>query len=266
MSTPEMIQPSETASIADIIRRINESHEILEDQYLRARAAADIAARSELNAAQVAAAARQSRIAHQAIQAEHPRRRGSRPRHLLIALATIALDGVACYFAAQALNGDQRETEIWTALFLIVLAVGEFALDYYRDRHPRLWQLSAIFVTAFVAVLGGLRYTYLATIDVGNPMAAIAGAGLLTGVTIGFLFAGYQCLRTAETQQAWRARRAVRRARAAALAAEQEAIRDARSREDLVSAYLWQIRRLVHVTPNIESAVRSHLMGRAEAR
>lgn len=264
MSIPE-IQHGDPDGIGGIIRRINESHEVLEEQYLRVRAAADIAARSLREATQALSAARQALIVHQAAQAEHPKRRGSRPRHLLLALATIAIDGVACYFAAQALNGDQNSTDIWTALFLVVLAVGEFALDHFEERHRRLWQLTAGFLAVFVIALGALRYSYLATIDAGDPMAAVTGAALLTGVTIGLLFCGYQCLRTAETQRAWRARRAARRARNLARAAEETAARDARHREELADAYLWQIRRLVHLTPSFEASVRAHLTGRTEA-
>lgn len=260
MAAPEI----RSTAIASVIREVNESDDVLEDQYLRAREAADLAARSSLAAAQARAAARQARIAHQAIQAEQPKRRGSRPRHLLLALATIALDGVACYFAAQALNGDQRSTEIWTALFLTILAVGEFALDHYhQERHRRMWQLCALFVAAFVIALGCLRYSFLATINPDAPMAAVTGAVLLTAVTAGLLFSGYQCLRTAETRRTWRARRDARRARNALRAAKEDEARDAETRETLASAYLWQIRRIAHLTPGFEAAVRAHLTGRA---
>lgn len=266
MSTSE-IQP---VGIGDIIREVNESDEILEDQYLRAREAADLAGRSQVAAGRAMSAARQARVAHQAIQAENPRRRGSRPAHLLIALMTVALDGVACYFAAQALNGDQDATLVWTGIFLVCLAGGEFALDYYQDRHRRLWYLLVAFVTAFVGLLGLLRYSYLAAIDVGNPLTAVTGAGLFTAATIGFVFWGYRALRTAETQPTWRARRAARRARAMARAAEEDSARDAKSRDQLADAYLWQVRRIVlrtcpdHFIPALEAAVRAHLTGRTE--
>ena len=55
-------------------------------------------------------------------------RRASRPRQLLLALVTVALDGVACFFAAQALGGAQSGTLVWTALFLAVLGRDEASL------------------------------------------------------------------------------------------------------------------------------------------
>ena len=48
----------------------------------------------------------------------------------------LGTDGVACYFAAQALNGSQDSTLIWTVLFLAMLAGGEIGLDFYRDYAP----------------------------------------------------------------------------------------------------------------------------------
>jgi len=264
MSTSD-IQPT---GIADLIRELNESNEAVEDQYLRVRGAADLAARSYAAAVRAAETARAFRIACEALQAEQPRRRGPLPRQLLIALITVGLDGLACYFAAQALDGSQGSTLIWTLLFLAVLGGGEVAMDYYRDRHRRIWYLLVSFLGAFVLTLGVLRFAYLATVGTGGGLAAISGAGLFTAATAGFLFLGYRALRVAETPQAWRARLAARRAQAAAQAARETAEHDAVARDGLIDAYLRQVRRAaLRICPAegmlaLEAAVRAHLTGR----
>jgi hypothetical protein len=94
----------------------------------------DVAARSARAAELSAEAARNATLADRAVQAERPRRRAPLPRQVILALATLAMDGLACYFAAQGLNGSQDTTLMWTALFLAVLAGGEVALGFYRDR------------------------------------------------------------------------------------------------------------------------------------
>jgi hypothetical protein len=253
---------------AEVIRDVNASNEAVEDQFLRARQAADIAARSARAAELSAAAARNAAVAHRTIQDERPRRRAPLPRQAFFALVTVALDGVACYFAAQALDGSQDSTLIWTGLFLAVLAGGEVALDYYRDRNLRAWRSLAILTGTFVALLGVLRFWFLATIGTDGLVPALTGAGLFTAATAGFLYLGYRALRAAETSQAWRARREARKARQAARAAQATADRDVRERDHLVDAYLGHVRRLVFKTCPIdvqvalESAVREHLCGR----
>lgn len=93
--------------VTGLLCAVNESNEEVEDQCLRARLASDIADRGAHEAKEALAAARAARLAHQSIQAEHPRRRAPIPRQWLIALITVGLDGLACYFAAQALDGSQ---------------------------------------------------------------------------------------------------------------------------------------------------------------
>jgi hypothetical protein len=253
---------------ADLIREVNASNEAVEDQCLRARQAADIAARSTRDAELSETAARNAAVAHQTIQAERPRRRAPLPRQVCFALATVALDGVACYFAAQALDGSQDATLVWTGLFLAVLAGGEVALDFYRDRNLRAWRTLAILTGGFVGLLGILRFWFLATIGTGGLVPAVAGAGLFTAATAGFVYLGYRALRAAETPQAWRARREARKAQQAARAARATANRDGRERDRLVDAYLGQVRRLVFkICPvdeqlRLESAVRDHLCGK----
>ena len=261
-----MLIPPYDAAV--LIRDVNGSNEAVEDQCLRARHAADIADRSARAADESATAARQATVAHSTIQAERPRRRAPLPRQVILALTTVAMDGVACYFAAQALDGSQGATLVWTMLFLAVLAGGEVAMDFYRDRSLRAWQVLATLTGGFVGLLGILRFWYLVTIGRGGFVPAIVGAGLFTAATAGFLALGYRALRAAESPQAWRTRREARRARRAARIAQAIADHDARERDRVIDAYLGHIRRVVLRTCPveqqlaIESAVREHLSGR----
>jgi hypothetical protein len=254
--------------VADLIRDVNASNEAVEDQCLRACQAADVATRRARAAELSGEAARNATVAHRAVQAERPRRHAPLPRQVILALVTVGLDGVACYFAAQALGGSQDATVVWTGLFLAVLAGGEVALDFYRDRNLRTWRALAMLTGGFVTLLGILRFWFLATIGTGGLVPAIAGAVLFTAATAGFLYLGYRALRAAETPHAWHARREARRARRAARAARETADRDAEERDRLIDAYLGHVRRLVLKTCpvdeqlTLESAVREHLSGR----
>ena len=124
MSMPEMPMPE--TDVAELIRSVNATNNAVEDQCLRTRRAADAAIRSARVAEDAEAAAEAARVAHQTIQAERPRRRSPLPRQVILAAWTIALDGVACYFAAQALGGSQDSTLVWTVLFLAALAGGKW--------------------------------------------------------------------------------------------------------------------------------------------
>jgi len=256
----------EQTDIADVIRELNES-EALEDQYLRAREAADRTAHADEAAKQAATIARQAKVTHQAIQAEQ-QRQAPLPRQLMLALVTVALDAVASYFAAQALDGSQTSTLVWTVLFLAVLAGGEVGLDVYKDRRPRAFYTLVGFLGVFILLLGVLRFMFLATVGSNDPVAAIAGAGLFTAATAVFVFLGYRALRAAETPQAWRARRRARAAYRVAQAARESADRDAMNRDRLIDAYLRQIRRVaLRTCPaervlSMEAAAREHLMGK----
>jgi hypothetical protein len=265
----EMIMEAVSMDVADVIRDVNASNEAVEDQCLRARQAADIAERSDQAAVEADTDARRLEVAHTTVQAEHPRRRASLPRQVTFALGTVALDGVACYFAAQALGGDQESTLVWTGLFLAVLGGGEFALDYYRDRSERAWRALAILIGVFVGLLGTLRFWFLAVIGGGGLVPALAGAGLFTAATAAFLALGYRALRAAETPQAWRARRRARKARQAARAARKQADQEAAERDRLIDAYLGHVRRVVLKTCPaerqmvLEAAIRDHMSGKA---
>ncbi len=261
-----MLMPS--IDVAVLIRDVNASNEAVEDQCLRACQAAEIATQSAHAGKLSAAAAESATVAHWTVQAEHPRRRAPLPRQVILALITVALDGVACYFAAQTLDGSQDATMVWTGLFLAILAGGEVTLDFYRDRNLRVWRALVAVTGTFVALLGVLRFWFLATIGAGGLVPAVTGAFLFTVATAGFVCLGYRALRAAETPQAWRARRAARKAWQAAKAARAAADRDARERDRLILAYLGHVRKLVlktypvDVQVALESAVRSHLADR----
>ena len=258
---------SQRIDVAGVIRQLNESNDALEDQYVRARAAADQATRAEEAAEQAASIARQAKITHRAIQAEQDRH-APLPRQVMLALLTVALDGVACYFAAQALDASQDTTLVWTLLFLAALATGEVGLDLYRDHHKLAWRYLVAFLAGFVVLLGLLRFRYLATTQIGDPVAATVGATLFTAVTAVLVFFGYRALRAAETPQAWRARQRARTARRVAEAARESADRHAVHRDQLVNAYLGQVRRVALRTcadgqlPLLEAAAREHLLGK----
>jgi hypothetical protein len=264
----EMVVDTVPMDVADLIRRVNASNEAVEDQCLRACQAAEIATQSARAVELSVTAAESATVAYRTVQAEHPRRCASLPRQVTLALITVALDGVACYFAAQALDGSQDATWVWTGLFLGVLAVLEVALDFYRDRNLRVWKALVALAGIFVALLGVLRFWFLATIGTDGLVPAITGAFLFTAATAGFLCLGYRALRVAETPQTWRARRAAGKAWQAARAAHATANRDAGERDRLILAYIGHVRKLVlktypaDVQVALESAVRSHLADR----
>ena len=267
MSTPRPPDEGPPIDVTPLIRQVNAFNEAIEDLYLRTRQTADIARRSDQAAKQAAVVADTAKIAHRTIQAEHLQRLAPLPRQRIYALITVGLDGVACYFAAQALGGSQDTTIVWTVLFLAVLAVGEVALDFYRDRHRRAWRTVVTVLAAFIGALGALRFWFLATIGTSGLIPAALGAGLFTAVTAGFLFVGYRALRLAETPRAFRARRWARTSAQGAQAARADADRNRHDRERLIDAYLVQVRRRAfELCPAeqqsaVEKAVRRHLLG-----
>ena len=253
--------------VAVLIRSVNALDEAVADQWLRARLAADIAARSARTAEQAAAEAQRAEVAHLAIQPKQPRRRAPLPRQVTLALGTVVLDGLACYFAGRALGGSLDATLVWTGLFLGVLAGGQAALGFCQDRGERAWRVLVTLIGFFVILLGALRFWFLATTGTGGLVPAITGACLFTVATAGFLSAGYRTLRAAETPAAWRARRQAGNARQAAQIARAEADRNAAERDRLVDAYLGHVRRLaLKVCPverqlAVQSVVRQYLLG-----
>jgi len=254
---------------AELLHAVNGSNEAVGDQYSRVRQAADMASRAEDSANRAAERAAMARVVHRMIQAERPQRHAPRPQQILLALVTVVLDGVACYFAAQVLGGTQSATLVWTALFLAVLGGGELALDVCRDRQPGSWRLVGVALGLFVTGLGVLRFWFLATVGTGALVPAVAGAVLFTAATAGFLYLGYRALRAAETTEAWRARRQARAAAHDASAARATADRRAAELNRLADAYIsHQIRpRLLEEFPAsqqhaAEEVVRALLLGR----
>lgn len=226
--------------VADLIRTVNASHTALADLWSRIRRAADAARRSRDVARRATETAQQASLGHQLIQAEQPGRTAPLPRQLALALVTVLLDGVACYFAAQALDGDQRDTLIWTVLFLAVLGFGEWSLDHCHD--VRFWRWIVAGLSLFVILLGALRLSYLVLTEPGGPVPALAGAAIFTIATAAFLVLGYRALRAAETSQAWRARRQARAAIRRQLAACAKADADTDLCERLAANYLAEVR------------------------
>jgi hypothetical protein len=211
--------------------------------------------------------ANQMRLAYAAIQAEDPERRAYRPRQLALAMFTVFLDAIACDFAAQALGNNQLQTYVWTALFLAVLAGGEFALDHYAHRNRRVWRSVVALLTCFIAGLGMLRFSYLITVGTDSPLAALVGAALFTVATGVFVTVGYWALRRAETSRTARARRQARQASSEASAAQEQLILRQRDRDRLIDAYVVRLKAcLLQGYPavqaaRIEAALRKHLMG-----
>jgi hypothetical protein len=254
--------------VAQVVREFNASNQAHEDLWTRVHQAGDIVRGSIMDVRLAREAAREAQDAHLAVQAEHPHRRAGLLQQLIFALLTIVLDGVTCWFAAQALGSGQLQTLLWTGLFLAVLASGEVALDFYSDSSRRAWRLVALGLAAFVAGLGVLRFTYLATVGSDGTLAALVGAVLFSAITSGFLLIGYRALRAAERYSAWKARRYARRASREAAAAANQAARHMNERNRLVDAYLSRIRvSLMRACaagelPLLEAAVRAHLTGR----
>lgn len=259
--------PDATAAV----RAFNGANRAHEDLWSRVRHATDIVRHARREAAETESLAAEADAAHRVTQAEHPDRRAPRVRQLLLAGLTIALDGLACNFAAQALGGGPRETLVWTGLFLAVLAAGELALDVYQERQRRaVWRSLAGGLGAFVAMLGLLRYSFLLTVGTAGPVTAAIGAALFTAATGCLVLLGYRALRAAETAAAWKARRRKlaleRKARTARGTVGAQIAR----RDRLADAYLSQLRTslLRYCTASqlatMEHAVRMHLVGRDE--
>jgi hypothetical protein len=253
--------------VAKAIREFNASNQAHATLWARARHAADAVRHSIAEESRAWQAAEEARDAHLAVLAEHPHRRACLHYQLIIAALAIALDGVACWFAAQALGGGQLETMVWTGLFLAVLGSAEVALDYYSDRNRRTWRMALAGLSAFIAGLGVLRFDYLVTVGTTGSGAAVVGAVLFTTATAGFVVIGYRALRAAETVPAWKARRHARRVTRAAEAARERLAAQVAERNRLVDAYVSRIRATLldactlDQLPQLEAILRLHLCG-----
>lgn len=250
------------------IRRFNRQNISHEDLYVRARQAGDAANRAQEGSQTAQTKASQARAAYLTSQAEHPDRRAPLPRQIIITLATLGLDAVACYFAAEALGGGWYETILWTILFLAALGAAEVALDKYAERNPRAWRLVATGLCMFVVGLAILRFAFFYVVGNGDLIAAAVGAALFTAFTLGFVVAGYRSLRAAETVQTWKARVTAQKAANDVEKASELAERRTNDRDRLIDAYISRIRPgllqdcAVGQLPLLEHAVRTHLLGR----
>jgi hypothetical protein len=254
----------------DLMREIdscNDASEAHEDLYSRTRLSADQLMEAEDEARRADSNCANADLNHKALQAEFPERTAPKLRQWLIAVGFLALDAVACYFAAQALGGSQDETVAWAGLFLALLGAGEIALDLYRDGHQILWRWTAFVLGAFIALLGVLRFWFLVTVGTEGLITALAGSILFTLATAGFVVIGYRALRVAETGQARGAKRKVRLRAAEAAAAHRKVVRLKAQRDRLARAYLKMIRiRLIKncsasQLPLMEHAIWAHLTG-----
>jgi hypothetical protein len=256
-----------SVDVTGSVRDFNASNRAHEDLWTRVHQAGDAVRRSVEHRNAVQIRARRARDFHLAVQAEYPHRTASLLRQVFIAAFTVGLDGVACWFAAQALGNDQTETFLWTVLFLAVLASGALALDHYSERPGPAWRLLVTGLVVFVAGLGILRFLYLATVGADGPVAALVGAGLFTLATAGFLVISYRALRAAEKFPAWQARKWSRQADREVAAASHRVARLLRERNRLVDAYVSRIRGGFLATcssdqlPLLEAALREHLTG-----
>lgn len=255
----------------DVLRQINgfnAESRAHEDLWSRTRRMTDQVDQGEEAARKADSASANADLDHRAIQAENPGRTAPRPRQWLVVGGTLALDGIACYFAAEALGGDRSETLAWAGLFLALLGAAEVTLDLYRDSHRLVWRWAACVLVAFITLLGVLRFWFLATVGTEGLVTAGVGALLFTLSTGAFVVLGYRALRVAETHVAWRARRNARSSRSEAASAHRMVLRLTERRDALARAYLSLIRtRLVKSCqagelPLMEQAIWAHLTGR----
>jgi hypothetical protein len=265
------LRGAQLPDVGELIRDFNAENTQHEDMWARIQHSVDAAQYAAEDTNRAKATAKDARLTHQAIQAENPERRAPRPRQLALAGVTVALDAVACDFAAQAIGNGQLETLAWTALFLAVLAGGELALGHYWDRHPKLCRALAGGLGVFVAGLGVLRYSFLITVGTDSPLAALVGAALFTTATALFVLAGFWALRRAETPATSRARRRAQRATREAASAAERAARYLRDRDKLVDAYIVRIKAgplqgcPASQLPRMAAAIRTHLLGEEAA-
>lgn len=264
--------PDRAVAVMAEVLAFNGSSAAHEDLWSDTRQATDIVKQAADDLATARDEVREAELAYRAERAKQPDRNAPRPRQWLLAAAALGLDGVACVFAAEALDGSQLETYGWAGLFLALLAAGELALDHYRDTHRALWRSITGILGAFIGLLGVLRFVFLTTVGYGGDLAALVAATLFTVATAGFVVAGYRLLRAAETSQAWQARRLRRACERTAAATRRRLAAAAARRDRLARAYLSRIRSQLargysaSELPLMEQALMAHLTGQELAR
>lgn len=260
--------------LPDVMGQINDFNsesKVHEDLWSRTKGLTDQVGQSAEAARSADMSSANADLDDKAIHAENADRAAPRPRQWLMAGGLLALDAVACYFAAQALGGSPAETLAWAGLFLALLGAGEVTLDLHREAHRGLWRWTACILVAFIALLGVLRFWFLATVGTEGLVTAGVGALLFTVATGGFVAIGYRVLRVAETSAAWRARRKAKAAAAAAALAHRRLDRLIGKRDGLARTYLGLIRtRLVKSSsaaslPLLERAIWAHLIGEEQS-
>jgi hypothetical protein len=268
MDHPSDAQAEMPDDITRTLDEFNAANEAHEDLWTRVHQAGDVLRQGVRDSDAARLHAKEARDFHRTVQAEYPNRRAHLVQQAVFAAFTVGLDAVACWFAAQALGSDQDETLLWTALFLAVLAGGEIALDHFSERGGRMWRLLVAGLAVFVALLGVLRFIFLATVVTVGLTTAVVGAALFTAATACSLAFGYRALRAAERPAAWRARRRARNAEREAHRASNRVTGLLRERDRLVDAYLSRIRGALLKTCSAdqllvaEAAVREHLIGK----
>ena len=247
-----------------VILRFNEDNLANEELYERARHASDVAYRARGNADGAQADAKRARDAWRTAQLEYPDRRAWLPLMSLIAVALLALDSWAAYFAAEALGGDQRATLLWAALFLVILGLLEGGLAWSAERNRKIFRLIALGLGTFAVLLALLRFGFFAAVGTGL-VAAVIGAAAFTACTIMFVIGGFAAVRYAETMTIWQAHHHARKAARKAADADASARRRADERDRRVDAYVGRIRstllRDFAAAGDMENKVRAHMLG-----
>jgi len=267
MDHPDQLQAAMPVDLAQATRDFNALNRAHQSLWARTHRAGDAFRRSVQDWKDALRRVVEARDFHLTLQAEYPHRSAPLAQQGAIAGALVALDAVACWFAAQALGTGRDETLLWTVLFLAVLAGGEIALDHYSENNVRSWRFLVAGLVAFVTGLGVLRFIFLETVSTVGFTGALVGAALFTAATAGSLALGYRALRAAERFPAWQARRWARRAERDANAARNRMARLLRDRNRLVDAYIGRIRISLHEIcssdqlPVVEAALRAHLTG-----
>jgi hypothetical protein len=235
--------PSTMGSIsADAaILRFNDASEANEELYERVGHARDVAARAVASREHLIEIARKDRAAWRTVQFEHPERRAWLPLMVLVATGLLALDSWAAYFAAEALDGDQRVTLLWAALFLVILGLFEAGLAWSAERNRKVFRLIALGLGLFAVLLSILRFGFFVGVGTGLIAATVA-ATVFTVCTVMFVLGGFAAVRYAETLEVCKARRRARKAEKRAAHAAAVADRRAVERDQRIDAYVGRIR------------------------
>jgi hypothetical protein len=260
----ELPDPRGTLTADAVIRRFNEADETNEELYERAGHARDVAARADVSHRRLQQMASKARGAWRTAQLEHPERRGWLPLMAFVALWLLALDSWAAYFAAEALDGDQRVTVLWAALFLVILALFEAGLARYAERNRTVFRLTALGLGLFAVLLSILRFGFFVGVGT-SPVAATVAATVFTVCTVMFVAGGFAAVRYAETLESYRKRRQARKAEKRSASAGERADRCEAERDRRIDAYVGRIRPALLCERGgaqmLEDKIRAHLMG-----